>query len=90
MFDILSIVYVRQTVPGQHTEWAAAVTRQANTYESWWFIAPRSSCFNHRGLADEEDREDLWLWGRVTAVPGIPTQIYKSMLLLESDSINGW
>lgn len=89
MFDILSIVYVRRIVPGQHTEWAAAVTRWANTYESRWFIAPRSSCFNHRGLADEEDHEDLWLWGRVTAVPGIPPQIYKSRLLLERDSING-
>lgn len=89
MFDILSIVYVRQMVPGQHAEWAAAVRWQANAYELRWFIAQRSSHFNHRGLADEGGHEDLWLWGRVTAVPGIPAPCYKSMPLLEGDNISG-
>lgn len=68
-----------------NTEWAAAVRQWTNTYEPRWFIVPRSSCFNHRGLPDEENYEDLWLWGRVTAVLGISTQNYKSRLLLESD-----
>lgn len=68
-----------------NTEWAAAVRQWAYTYEPQWFIVPRSCCFNHRGLPDEENYEDLWLWGRVTAVLGISTQNYKSRLLLESD-----
>lgn len=68
-----------------NTEWAAVVRQWVNNYEPWWFIVPRNSCFNHRGLPDEENHEDLWLWGRVTAVLEISTQNYKSGLLLESD-----